>query len=70
MLKNVGALDRVIRIVLGLALVAYALGFIAPGVGYPALGWIGLIPLATAAMGSCPLYSMLGFSSCSVKAAR
>ena len=70
MMKNVGSLDRIVRIVLGLALIAYALGFIAPGFGYPALGWIGLILVGTAAMSSCPLYSVLGMSTCPVKAVR
>jgi Protein of unknown function (DUF2892) len=30
-------------------------------------GWIGLVPLATAALGWCPLYTVLGFSTCAVK---
>jgi hypothetical protein len=67
MKTNVGALDRIVRIVLGLVLLAFALGFLAPGTGYNWLGWIGVIPLATAAMGSCPLYSLLGLSTCPVE---
>jgi hypothetical protein len=62
MKSNVGGIDRVLRIVVGLALIAMTLtGTI--GVW----GWIGLVPLATAAMGFCPLYTVLGFSSCPVK---
>jgi hypothetical protein len=62
MKTNVGGIDRVLRIVVGLALIALTLtGTI--GVW----GWIGLVPLATAAMGFCPLYTVLGFSSCPVK---
>jgi hypothetical protein len=62
MKSNVGGIDRVLRIVVGLALIALTLtGTI--GVW----GWIGLVPLATAAMGFCPLYTVLGFSSCPVK---
>jgi hypothetical protein len=62
MKTNVGGIDRVLRIVLGLALIALTLTG-AIGVW----GWIGLVPLATAAMGFCPLYTVLGFSSCPVK---
>lgn len=62
MKPNVGGIDRVLRIVLGLALIALTLtGTIG------AWGWLGLVPLATAALGFCPLYTVLGFSSCPVK---
>jgi ABC-type multidrug transport system permease subunit len=57
-------IDRVVRVILGVALIAFALGFIAPGTPYHWIGWIGIVPLATAAVGSCPLYSILGMSSC------
>jgi len=70
MMKNVGALDRIVRVALGLALIAYALGYIAPGVGYPPLGWIGVILVATGAMGWCAIYGLIGFSTCPVKSAR
>jgi len=63
---NVGVVDRVVRVVLGLALIAFALGYLAPGTGFNWLGWIGIVPLLTAAVGSCPLYSMLGLSTCPV----
>ena len=59
MKANVGGIDRVLRIVLGLALIALTLS---GTIG--AWGWIGLVPLATAAMGFCPLYTVLGFSTC------
>ncbi|MEN9627006.1 MAG: hypothetical protein RJA10_232 [Pseudomonadota bacterium] len=62
MKSNVGGIDRILRIVLGLALIALTLTG-AIGVW----GWIGLVPLATAAMGFCPLYTVLGFSTCPVK---
>ncbi len=61
MKANVGGIDRVLRIVLGLALIALTL---TGAIG--AWGWIGLVPLATAALGFCPLYTVLGFSSCPV----
>jgi Protein of unknown function (DUF2892) len=70
MKNNVGRLDRVARIVLGLALISFALGFIAPATGYNWLGWVGIVPLATASMGSCPLYSLTGLSTCSLKERR
>ncbi|MCZ7675502.1 MAG: DUF2892 domain-containing protein [Roseovarius sp.] len=60
--KNVGKTDRIVRIVVGLALLAgFALN---PGGTYSWLYLIGLIPLATGLMGSCPAYTLFGFSSC------
>lgn len=64
---NVGNIDRLFRIVLGIALLAWALGFI-PGIAASVWGWIGIIPLATALMGSCPVYSILGVNTCGRKA--
>lgn len=62
MKTNVGGIDRILRIVLGLALIALTLtGTIG------AWGWIGVVPVLTGALGTCPLYTMLGFSSCPVK---
>ena len=59
MTKNVGGIDRTLRIVVGLALVAMA----ATGtVG--AWGWLGLLPLATGLVGWCPPYSLLGINTC------
>ena len=67
MMKNVGSLDRIVRIILGVALIAYALGFFGPG-QYTWLGWIGVVPLLTALMGTCPAYSIFGLSTCPIKA--
>ena len=62
MTRNVGGIDRILRITVGLALVAAA----ATGtVG--AWGWLGLLPLATGAMGWCPPYALFGWSTCAVK---
>ena len=59
---NVGNLDRVARIILGLGLLS--LTVMGPQTWF---GLLGLIPLATAIMGFCPLYTVFGFSSCPVK---
>lgn len=59
---NVGGFDRIARIVLGLVLI----GLAATGtVGV--WGWIGVVPLATGAIGWCPPYAMFGFNTCSMK---
>ena len=59
---NVGGIDRILRIVVGLALIALTLlGQI--GVW----GWIGLVPLLPGAFGFCPLYTMLGMNTCAMK---
>jgi hypothetical protein len=67
MTTNVGTIDRIIRIVIGLVLLWYAL--MATATGYNWIGWIGVIPIVTALVGSCPLYSILGISTCPVKGA-
>ena len=64
MMKNVGTIDRALRIIVGLALLAFAFGLIGKGSAYAWLGWIGIVPLLTAAIGNCPLYSILGLSTC------
>jgi hypothetical protein len=63
MTVNVGTIDRIARIVLGIALIAFALGYIAPGTGWNWLGWIGVLPILTALIGNCPAYSVLGCST-------
>jgi hypothetical protein len=62
MKANVGGIDRIARIVVGLALIALA----ATGtVGV--WGWIGVVPLLTGLIRWCPLYPLLGISSCPLK---
>jgi len=62
MKSNVGGIDRVLRIVLGLLLIALA----ATGtVG--AWGYLGLLPLATGLLGWCGLYRVLGINTCPLK---
>lgn len=63
MTANMGTVDRVVRVIVGLALIAFALGMIAPGTGWNWVGWIGVVPLLTAVLGTCPAYSMLGCST-------
>ncbi len=60
---NVGMVDRIARIVIGVALIAFALGFIAPGSGWNWVGWIGVLPILTALIGNCPAYSVFGLST-------
>ncbi len=59
--KNVGSVDRSLRAIAGVVLIA--LVFIGPQTPW---GWIGLIPLATALIGWCPAYRLLGIRTCSV----
>ena len=56
--QNVGSGDRVLRIVVGLILIA--LVFVGPKTLW---GWIGLIPLATGFLRTCPAYSLLGIDT-------
>lgn len=62
MTRNVGNIDRTIRIVAGLVLVALT---ITGTIG--AWGWLGVLPLATGLIGWCPPYSMLGINTCSAR---
>jgi O-antigen ligase len=58
MKRNVGNIDRALRVIVGLALIALA----ATGtVG--AWGWIGVVPLLTAVFGFCPAYAIFGTST-------
>jgi len=62
MKQNVGSIDRALRAIVGLVLIA--LVFVGPQTVW---GWIGVIPLATAIIGWCPPYAMLGISTCKTK---
>jgi hypothetical protein len=64
MTTNVGTIDRVLRVILGLALIAFAFWSSMP---YAWIGYIGVVPVLTALLGTCPAYSMLGISTCPVK---
>ena len=58
---NVGSIDRVIRILAGLALIAWAL------LGGSAWAWIGVVPLATGIFKFCPAYSLIGMNTCGTR---
>lgn len=65
--RNVGPVDRVIRVILGIALLAFF--FLVPESPWHWAGLIGIVPLLTAAIGSCPLYTILGLSTCPARPA-
>ncbi|MCC6777523.1 MAG: DUF2892 domain-containing protein [Hyphomicrobiales bacterium] len=67
---NMGALDRGLRIVVGLILIAYAVPLGFPQTGWNWVGWIGIVPLLTALLGICPLYSVIGVSTCPASQAK
>lgn len=58
-LRNIGSVDQVVRIVIGAALIS--LVFWGPQTNW---GWVGLIPLVTAFVSFCPLYRLMGVSTC------
>ena len=62
MKTNEGGIDRILRIVVGLALIGLTLN---GNIGV--WGWVGVVPLATGALGWCPLYTLLGINSCPMK---
>jgi hypothetical protein len=62
---NVGGIDRILRIVVGLALIAGF--FLNADASMRWLYLLGIIPLATGLMSSCPLYSILGMNTCPMK---
>ncbi|MBP7442898.1 MAG: DUF2892 domain-containing protein [Thauera sp.] len=58
MKSNVGGIDKIIRILAGVALIAWAL------MGGPVWAWIGVVPLATGLLGWCPAYTLFGMNTC------
>jgi hypothetical protein len=56
---NVGNIDRILRIVVGLALIGATLAGM-----LPVWGWIGVVPLLTGVFKFCPAYTLLGMSTC------
>jgi hypothetical protein len=55
---NVGGIDKILRIAVGLALIAWAL------LGGPVWAWVGVVLLATGAIGWCPAYNLFGMNTC------
>ncbi len=62
MKPNVGGIDRILRLVLGAALIVWA-----ALLGGPVWAWIGVVPLVTGLISICPLYSLIGLNTCPVK---
>ena len=60
--RNEGTIDRTLRVIAGAALVS--LVFVGPETPW---GWIGMVPLVTGLVGNCPVYSLLGISTCPIK---
>lgn len=58
MKTNVGGIDKILRILVGIALIAWAL------FGGPVWAWIGILPLVTGLMGWCPAYMLIGMNTC------
>ncbi len=63
--RNENTLDRALRVALGAALLAAA--FVGPKTP---IGFVGIVPLATGLLGSCPLYTLFGFSTCPIANAK
>lgn len=61
--KNEHPIERALRVVVGAVLVSMV--FVGPKAAW---GWIGLVPIATGLLGSCPLYTLFGISTCPAKA--
>ena len=64
MSANVGSIDRILRVIIGRVMIAYAIPIGFSSTGWNWVGWIGVIPLATAAFGFCPLYTIFGMNTC------
>lgn len=60
MQRNVGGIDKVARIIVGVGLIAWAL------LGGPWWAWLGIMPLITGALGWCPAYPLLRINTCSL----
>ncbi|MFO1247856.1 MAG: DUF2892 domain-containing protein [Alphaproteobacteria bacterium] len=63
MTRNVGTLDRTLRIIIGVVLLGYAMKIGFPDTGWNWAGWIGVVPILTALVRVCPAYSILGIKT-------
>jgi hypothetical protein len=66
---NMGPIDRAVRVVLGLILIAFSIPIGVPATEWGWIGWIGIVPILTALVGFCPLYALLGISTSEQKRA-
>ncbi len=67
MSKNIGTIDRILRIVLGLVLIALVFVSLPTPwgpVGPTPWGWVGVVPLLTALIAWCPVYTLIGLKTC------
>jgi len=62
MKPNVGNVDRILRVCVGLVLIAVAV--FATDLSYGWIAWIGIVPLLTGLLGVCPAYRLLGINTC------
>ncbi len=62
MKANVGGIDKILRIAVGVGLIGATIAGM-----LPAWGYIGIVPLATGLMGWCPMYPLLGMNTCPIK---
>ncbi len=65
MKTNEGTIDRALRVLAGLVLIALAATGTVGG-----WGWIGIVPLATGLLGWCPAYTLLGINTCPMKSTK
>ena len=63
-MSNVGTVDRIVRVIAGLLLLAFAVTVGFPQTGWNWIGYIGVIPLLTGIFAACPAYSIFGISTC------
>lgn len=61
MQKNVGGIDKIARILLGIGLITWA------ALGGPIWAWVGIIPLVTGLLNWCPIYPLLKINTCPLK---
>lgn len=64
--NNEHPIERGVRVVLGVGLLSLVI--VGPVPGWGLAGLVGLVPLATGVIGSCPIYTLAGFSTCPVEA--
>ena len=60
--RNVHNIERIVRVLVGIGILSLA--FVGPATPW---GFIGIVPIVTGLAGTCPLYTVLGFSTCPVK---